>query len=211
MRSVLLAVLVVIPACSGGSKPTTAAAPPPVPAPVVPEPAPAPAMTLAGSGIVANWIDRTVDPCSDFYQFSCGGFLATAQIPADRSGWGTIQIVTQQSEEFLHDVLEKAAAATGPDPVTAKLGAFYAACMDEAAIEAAGIAPIRPLLDVIAKVVDGKSAAAAVIALHARAVFPFFGIGPQQDFADATKVIAALDQDGLGLPDRTTSRPRARS
>ncbi|CAN5915893.1 M13 family metallopeptidase [soil metagenome] len=159
-------------------------------------------MTLAESGIVGDWIDRKADPCSDFYQFACGGFLSTAQIPSDRSGWGTIQIVTQQSEDFLHDVLEKAAGAASPDPVTAQLGAFYAACMDEAAIEKAGIAPIRPLLDVIAKVKDSKSATTAVIALHTNGMFPFFRIGPQQDFADATKVIAALDQDGLALPDR---------
>ncbi len=154
-------------------------------------------MTLAASGIVPDWIDRTVDPCTDFYQFACGGFLAGAKIPADRSEWSAIAIATKASEDFLHDVLEK--AAKDNEPV---LGAYYAACMDEPAIEAAGIAPIKPMLDAIATVKDGPSATKAIVALHAGAVFPFFGIAPQQDFADATKVIASLDQDGLGLPDR---------
>ena len=221
MRSQFLALLVVT-ACSGKSTPAPAPLPPLVPAPVptTPSAPPAPALsfaTLNDTGIVGEWIDRKTDPCTDFYQYSCGGFLATAQIPPDRSAWGTIQIVTKESEDFLHDVLDKAVAAKSPDPVTAKLGAYYAACMDEPAIEAAGIAPIRPLLDKIATVKDGKSAAAAIVVLHTAAVFPYFGIAPQQDFADATKVIASLDQSGLGLPDRkyylesTGSLPKTRT
>src|SRR5262249_45745042 len=74
--------------------------------------------------------------------------------------------------------------------------------MDEAAIESAGIAPIQPLLDEIAKVTDGPTAARAVVALEADAITPFFTLAPQQDFADASKVIASIDQSGLGLPDR---------
>ncbi len=213
-----LALLVVISACSGGGKSTTAVpAPVLVPSPVPATPPPTPSFaTLNDTGIVGEWIDRKTDPCVDFYQYSCGGFLATAQIPPDRSAWGTIQIVTKDSEDFLHNVLEKAALAKDPDPLTMKLAAFYTACMNEPAIEAAGITPIRPMLDTIATVKDGKSAAAAIVALHGAAVFPYFGIGPQQDFADATKVIASLDQSGLGLPDRkyylenTGSLPKTR-
>jgi putative endopeptidase len=193
MRPLFL--LAMITACSGGSSTPPAKQPPFTPPPRIEPELPPPAMTLAQSGIVPDWLDRRADPCTDFYQFACGGFLATAQIPPDRSSWGAIEIVTKQSEEFLRGVLEAA-------PVTDKLGAYYAACMDEPRIEAAGIAPIRPLLDAIAKVKDGKTAAQAIVALHAGAVFPFFGIAPQQDFADATQVIASLDQDGLGLPDR---------
>ena len=206
MWSRLVALLLVIPACSGGSKPGAPMPPHPAPVevakPTPPGPVAAPPMTLAQSGIVADWLDRSVDPCTDFYKFSCGGFLATAQIPADRSEWGTIEMVVQQSEEFLRDVLEKAAAAKTPDPLTAKLGAYYAACMDEPAIEKAGTAPIQPLLATIATVKDGPSAAAAVIALHGAGMSPFFDVAAQQDFGDATKVIASLDQDGIGLPDR---------
>jgi putative endopeptidase len=205
-------------ACSGGSKPP--AAPPPGPAPgsaptaaATPAPAPPPArpaphtwapaqMSLAQSGIVPGWLDRSVDPCTDFYAFACGGFLKTATIPPDRSSWGAIELVVKDAEDVLHDVLDRAARAASGDPVLDKIGGYYAACMNEPAIEAAGLAPIQPLLDAVARVTDGKTAAAAVITLHGEGVFPLFGIGPQQDFADATQVIASLDQAGLGLPDR---------
>lgn len=206
MRSPTFALVLVLVSsgCSGGGKASPTPVPPPPPQ-ITPDAPAAEVVTfarLSDTGIVAEWIDPAADPCKDFYQYACGGFLATAQIPADRSEWGTISMVTQQSEEFLRDVLEKAKTAASPDPVTAKLGAYYAACMNEPAIEAAGIAPLRPLLATIATVKDGASAAKAVTALHAAGIFPFFALGPQQDFADATKVIASLDQHGLGLPDR---------
>jgi putative endopeptidase len=159
-------------------------------------------MTLAETGIVPAWLDPKADPCTDFYAFACGGFLKTATIPPDRSSWGAIEIVVKDSEDFLHTVLDEAAAGKTNDPVQGKLGGYYAACMDEAAIERAGIAPMQPLLDTIAKVTDARTAAAAVIALHAEGVFALFSIAPLQDYGDATQVIASLDQAGLGLPDR---------
>jgi predicted metalloendopeptidase len=159
-------------------------------------------MTLAQSGIVPDWIDSTVDPCTDFYEFACGGFLKTATIPPDRSSWGAIELVVKDAEDFLHEVLDSAAKAGPGDPMTEKLGSYYAACMDEAAIDRAGTAPIQPLLDVIGKVSDARTAAAAIIALHADGIFAMFSISPGQDFADATQVIANLDQSQLGLPDR---------
>jgi putative endopeptidase len=147
-------------------------------------------------------MDPSADACSDFFEFACGNFVKTAQIPADRSSWGAIELVTKDNEDYLHKVLDDAAVTPSKDPVIAKLGQYYAACMDESAIESAGIAPIQPMLDEIAKVKDGATAAHAVIALEADALTPFFSLAPQQDFADASKMIAALDQAGLGLPDR---------
>lgn len=159
-------------------------------------------MTLAESGIVPDWIDTSVDPCTDFYAFACGGFLKTAEIPPDRSSWGTISLVEKDAEDFLHKVLEDAAKAKSSDPVTSKIGAYYAACMDEPAIEQTGAAPLAPMLAAIAKVTDARSAAAAVIELHRNGHFALFELGPQQDFGDATQMIAGIDQGGLGLPDR---------
>jgi putative endopeptidase len=173
-------------------------------------------MTLAQAGIVPAWMDRSVDPCTDFFAYACGGFTKTAEIPPDRSSWSAIQLVVKDNEDMLRKVLEDAAAKPGGDPVRERIGAYYAACMDEDAIERTGTAPIQPLLDEIARVKDGKSAARAVIVLHTHAVFPFFAIGPQQDYGNATQVIAALDQAGLGLPDRkyyldsTGTLPRTR-
>jgi predicted metalloendopeptidase len=210
MRRVVTAILLV--GCSTPPKP-----PVPTPTPVAdntPEPPhaaephdqapPTPTkQTLAQAGIVVDWMDRAADPCVDFFEYACGNFVKTAQIPADRASWGAPQMVVKDSEDVLHKTLEDAAAAKGStDPVTSKLGTYYAACMDEAAIEKAGIAPIKPLLDEIAKVKDGASAAQATIVLQAQGVSPFFGMGPTQDFADATQMIDGLDQAGLGLPDK---------
>jgi putative endopeptidase len=215
----LAALVAVAAACSGPrSSPTTPS--PPAVAPVAPAGGGAasgagtapggdaprvvwsPQMSLAESGIVPAWIDTAADPCTDFYAFACGGFLKTAVIPPDRPSWGAIELVVKDSEDVLHQVLDAAAKAPSGDRTLDTIGAYYAACMDEAAIERAGIAPIQPLLDAIARVTDARSAAAAVIALHAAGVFPLFAIGPQQDFSDATQVIASIDQAGLGLPDR---------
>src|SRR5439155_5718381 len=121
--------------------------------------------------------------------YACGGFTATAEIPRDRASWGAIEIVTKTTEDYLRSVLEHA---------TGKLGAYYGACMDEAAVERAGTARLQPLLDAIAHDPPER----AVIALHIAGLTPLFEISPQQDFADATQVIASIDQAGLGLPDR---------
>ena len=218
MRRTRLAVALVatLAACGGGG---TSSPPPTLPAPGPADPAPAPApapppeapkppphaapFTLSSAGVVPTWMDRAADPCTDFFQYACGGFVKTAVIPPDRASWGAIEQVTKESEDFLHDVLDKAAAAKpGRDPVADKIGAYYAACMDEPSIEKAGIAPIQGLLDQIAKITDTASAQTATIAMQRENMSPFFGIGPQQDFADATLEIAGLDQAGLGLPDR---------
>lgn len=193
MRPNLPFIVVVVAACSGSSR--TTATPPPTPPPP-------PTMSLADSGIVPAWLDRDADPCEDFFQHACGGFVATAEIPADRSSWSAIQTVVQSQETFLRETLEAAAADPGDDPLLRQLGDYYAACTDEAAIERAGLAPIADLLRAADSVRDFPTAVAAVTTLHASGIFALWEIGPLQDFADATQVIAGLDQSGLGLPER---------
>jgi len=173
-----------------------------------------PTMSLSQTGIVPTWIDKGADPCQDFFAYACGGFTKDAQIPPDRSSWGAIQLVVKDNEEFLKKVLEDAAASKGGDPVAEKIGGYYAACMDEDGIEKAGTTPIQPYLDEIAKIYDPikhgsakpppvyMSAANAIVTLQAAGYTPFFSLEPQQDFVDATQVIAGLDQAGLGLPDK---------
>jgi putative endopeptidase len=202
--------VVALAAC--GSTPNTvappAAAPVPAPDPTTSplptshlEPAPH-KMSLAETGIVPAWIDTTADPCQDFFAYACGGFVKSTVIPSDRATWGTTEIIQKSNEEWLRAVLEKDAAGGGADAGAKKIGDYYAACIDEGAVEKAGLTPIKPLLAEVAKVTDVRSLGKAVIALHAASVFPLFDIGSQQDFKDATLVIAGLDQDGLGLPDR---------
>jgi putative endopeptidase len=159
-------------------------------------------MKLEETGIDPTWMDRTADPCDSFFAYACGGFVKNTVIPSDRASWGVTEMIQKSNEDFLRDVLERDAKNPGEDPVAKKIGDYYAACMDEDGIEKAGIAPIKPLLDVVAKVSDPKTLADAVTSLHAATVFSLFDISAQQDFKDATKMIAGLDQNGLGLPDR---------
>jgi predicted metalloendopeptidase len=167
-----------------------------------------PKLALAQSGIMPEWIDQSADPCTDFFAYACGGFTKTATIPPDRPSWGAIQLVTRDNEELLHTVLEDAAKASGD-----RLGDYYTACMDEDGIEKAGLTPIQPYLDAIASQPIDR----AIITLHGEGFTPFFALGPTQDFADATHVIAELDQAGLGLPDkkyyegRTGTIPKTRA
>jgi predicted metalloendopeptidase len=161
-----------------------------------------PSLTLAQTGIEPSWMDTSVDPCTDYFAYACNGFVKNTEIPGDLPDWGTTPAITKANEDFLHSVLDKAAASPGTDPVMKKIGDYYSACMDEAAIEKAGADPLKPLLGEIAKVKDFRTLADTVTKLHAESVFPLFGVSSQQDFKDATRVIAALDQDGIGLPDR---------
>jgi len=176
-------------ACPGSARPPAS--------PLDDDDRPAPTPRLDSAGVVTRWLDRRADPCTDFYRYACGGFADGAEIPRDRRTWSATEVVVAANEELMRGVLEQAATRPG-DP----LGAYYTACMDEVAIEKAGLAPIQPLLDTVASVRDARTAMHAVVALHAAAVFPLFGIGPQQDAADATQMIAALDQGGLGLAER---------
>jgi putative endopeptidase len=199
-RTLLL--LTFLAACRPPAPPAPQPEPEPPTPPAAPKPTEPTTTSLAQTGIVPEWLDRKADPCDDFYAFACGGFLATAKIPPDRSSWSAITVVVQQTEEFLRDVLERAAKAPGNDPVAKKLGDYYAACMDEDAIEKAGLAPLAPYLAEIEKVKEFASATHAILELHAIGVQPFFVVSPTQDFVDATQVIAAFDQPPFGLPDR---------
>jgi putative endopeptidase len=176
--------------------------PPPAPPEPVPAPPPQPEMSLADVGLDATAMDRTADPCEDFYQYACGGWLARTEIPADKSGTSRFDEMFDRNQKALREVLDKARAAPGDDPTMQKLGAFYGACMDEAAVEAAGTKPLQPTLDLIAKVSGEKSLRAAVNALHRDGAFPLFRVEAEQDYKDATQMILGVGQSGFGLPEK---------
>jgi Ethanolamine utilization protein EutJ (predicted chaperonin) len=133
------------------------------------------AIALGSAGITTDWMDVRADPCDDFFQYACGGLLAQP-IPADMPAWGAGMQGQREIEDFLHDVLESASKTESKDPVLAKLGDHYAACMDTDAIEKAGTTPLAGYLATIAKVKDARSAAKAIIALSGDGIFPFFAI-----------------------------------
>ncbi len=208
-----LAALMLIAACSSkGPPPTTTPPPPPHPAPAPPDAAPPPPAPVASSdphavkvsladvGLEAASLDRTADPCVDFYQLACGGWMATSKIPDDRARWARFSELDEKNTAALRQILE--AAAASPDVTSKKVGDAYASCMDEAAIEKAGLAPIKGLLDKARAVKDGKSWLAAVVELHKLGNWVVWSDSVGPDFHDSTTNVTALDAAGLGLPDR---------
>ena len=138
---------------------------------------PATKITLAEAGVEAAALDRTMDPCVDFYQFACGGWLAANQIPADRARWNRFTELEDKLEPALKALLEEDAKGIGGDPTAKRLGDYYASCMDEAALEKAGTAPLHALLDRLAKVKDNASWLAAIVELHKLGVWVVFRAG----------------------------------
>ena len=198
MRRAVLVLLLA--SCSGCTQSTAPVVTPPTGGSAAP-----PAVertTLAEVGIDASWLDRSADPCEDMYRFACGGFLDHAEIPPDLASWRPATQLRKSNEDFLHDTLEKARSGPVGDPALARLGAFYASCMDEAAIEEAGLRPVRPLLDAIARIRDRRTLHEAIFSLHRAGVTSFFVLFGAQDLKDSQRVIGWLDQSGLGLPER---------
>jgi putative endopeptidase len=187
-----------------GSSPPPAATTPTAESPVDPVASvPNVTTTLDNVGLDGTALDRAADPCHDFYQFACGGWLAKTEIPADKSRWSRgFSEIQERNEKELRRILEDAAKNPGQDAVNQKIGSFYGACMDETAVEKAGIKPIRGLLTNVKKVADVKSLGQALLDLHKAKIWAVFSLSAEPDFKDATKVIAHLDQNGLGLPDR---------
>jgi putative endopeptidase len=148
-----------------------------------------------------NSMDRSIDPCVDFFTYSCGGWIKNNPIPPDQASWDTYSKMEDENRARLRGILEAAAEA---DPnrsaVTQKIGDYYASCMDEKAIEAKGAAPLQPELDKIARISSKAELADLAAAMtDDNVLFRFESI---QDYRDANQVVANADQGGLGLPDR---------
>jgi putative endopeptidase len=152
-----------------------------------------------------NAMDQSADACTDFYQYVCGGWIAKNPIPPDQASWSVYGKLAQENEQFLWGVLEDAAKPSeSRDATQQKIGDYFGACMDEAGIEKLGAAPLRPILDEISALKNRNDLASYLAKEHLRAYGSefLFAFGSQQDFADATQVIASAAAGGLGLPDR---------
>jgi putative endopeptidase len=132
-----------------------------------------------------------------------GGWVENP-IPADYPSWGAFNELDERNRETLHQPLEKLAAGPPATPGSEgrKLGDFYASCMDEAAIETAGISPLQGELDRITAIRDRATLQEEIGRLQERGVNALFQFGSEEDRKNSSQVIAAALQGGLGLPDR---------
>ena len=159
-------------------------------------------------------VDRTQDPCNDFYKFVCSKWQAANPIPSDQAAWGTWSNLQLWNESVLRNIMARAAnPGPGRMPVDQKIGDYWYACMNESAIEKSGIAAIQPQLDLIGALKNKSQLAGALAQIHLalprpwdegynETEAPMFGFSSSVDFNDATLVVAAADQGGFALDGR---------
>ena len=150
-------------------------------------------------------MDQTADPCNDFYQYTCGGWTKNNPIPPDQASWSVYGKLAQENEQFLWGILEEASTPRADRTASQqKIGDYFDACMDESLVESLGSKPLQPVLDEIASLKSKKDLASFLAQRHLRTFSSgwLFGFGSDQDFGDATQVIAFAHAGGLSLPDR---------
>src|SRR5580658_4892038 len=159
--------------------------------------------TKLAPGFSIDNIDKTLDPCVDFYQYACGNWLKTAEIPPDQSSWVSFVELDERNLVTLRGILEKASINDpGRTAVEQKIGDFYGSCMDEKTANAKGLDPLKPELERISAVSDKPALIDAIARVHLMGGEPLFNFYSTSDFHNADAVIAYMDQGGLSLPDR---------
>ncbi len=156
------------------------------------------------TGFDTKRMDKSVSPCTDFFQYANGTWLKETEIPGDQSSWGSFNILAENNRKILREIVEEAAAkkdsAKGSD--TQLIGDFYFSCMDEAGIESAGAKPLNPYLNEIKSVGSKKDLQKVIAKMHDWGVPVLFGFGGGTDLKNSKMVIANAGQGGLSMPNR---------
>jgi putative endopeptidase len=159
-------------------------------------------------------VDKSLSPCDDFYKYACNKWIAANPIPADEVYWSTGSGLERWNDNVLRETMEAASKDDAQrTPVQQKIGDYWASCMDESGIEAAGLKPVQPELDRILALKSKTDITLEIAHLHHlfpgawegsdnQTNSPFFGFSGGQDYDDATKVVGQIDQGGLSLPSR---------
>jgi endothelin-converting enzyme/putative endopeptidase len=151
----------------------------------------------------SSLIDKTIDPCENFYRFSCNGWFKRNPLPPDQTSYGRFTELAELNRLRLKQILESTSAPTATRSANEqKIGDEYSSCMDTATVNKLGLAPLQPELDRIAALKTSARLPALLAHLHSIGVRAFFGMGSNQDFADSTSVISFYGAGGLGLPER---------
>ena len=148
-------------------------------------------------------IDKSVDPCENFYKFSCNSWFKRNPLPADQTSYGRFTELAELNRLHLKQILEAAAV---PSPARTaneqKIGDEYASCMDTAAVNRIGLESLQPALDNIALMKSASDLPALLGQLHSIGVNAFFSMRAEQDLDNAASVIQTYSAGGLGLPER---------
>ena len=154
-------------------------------------------------GFSVDAIDKTVDPCVDFYQYACGNWMKNTEIPADQSSWVSFTELYERNLVTLRGVLEKASVdSPGRGAIEQKIGDYYSSCMDEKTADVKGLDPLKAELGRITAAKDKGALIDSVARAHMIGGNPLFSFYSSSDLHNADQVIAYIDQGGLTLPDR---------